>query len=69
MHAPYLGFRIFGDAKSSDWSGVAVFAGLAYPQVTPGPRASSANIEVSKPGIVLGVSIGKMIGLKKKKTR
>jgi hypothetical protein len=68
MHAPYLGFRIFDVEKKSDWLGLGLFAGLAYTRLTPGPLAATANIEVSKPGIFLGVSIGKAFGLGKKKT-
>jgi hypothetical protein len=68
MHAPYLGVRVFDAEKKSDWLGLALFAGLAYTRLTPGPLATTANIEVSKPGIFLGLSIGKTFNLGKKKT-
>lgn len=68
MHAPYLGVRILAAEKKSDSLGLALFAGLAYTRVTPGPLASTADIKVSKPGIFLGVSIGKTFGWGKKKT-
>jgi hypothetical protein len=59
MHAPYLGFRIFSDARRSQWSGVMFFAGLAFSRLSPTTLGASAKIEVSKPGIVLGLSFGK----------
>lgn len=68
MHAPYAGFRVFDDAQKSDWFGVVVFAGLANTQLTPGPLAGGANIEMNKRGILLGVSVGKTFRFKRKKT-
>lgn len=65
MHAPYVGFRIFETQTAEPFS-IAVFGGLVFTRLTPGPLAASASIGVTKPSVLLGVSIGKTFAFKRK---